>query len=140
MKARREATNDDTFPGTATGVVVSDPLPVGLTSFVWSGSNGHSGTGAISDTIASLAPGAGVTYTVTATVNPSATAQLVNTVTVTAANDTDTTNNRIEMRLICSPSYLGKLMMCRDYQSSAAWVSTIANSHSPILSGIAHLC
>src|SRR5207249_4667838 len=80
-------------PSTATNVTVSDSVPVGLTSFVWSGSNGHSGTGAISDTIASLAPGAGVTYAVTATVNPSATGSLANSVTVTAAIDTNAANN-----------------------------------------------
>jgi uncharacterized repeat protein (TIGR01451 family) len=79
-------------PSTATGVGVSDPVPAGLTSFVWSG-NGHTNvSGPISDTIASLAPGASVVYTVTATVDPSATAQLVNTVTITAANDTKPTN------------------------------------------------
>src|SRR5207249_11680451 len=44
-------------PSTATNVAVSDPLPAGVTSFTWSG-NGHSSTGALSDTIATLAPGA----------------------------------------------------------------------------------
>src|SRR5439155_248482 len=80
-------------PSTATSVAVSDPLPAGVTSFSWSG-NGHTNVaGAISDTIASLAPGASVTYTVVASVSPSATGSLVNTVTVTAANDTNTGNN-----------------------------------------------
>ena len=64
-----------------------------MTCFNWSG-NGHTNvSGAISDTIASLAPNATVIYTVTATVDPSATGQLVNTVTVTAANDTSSANN-----------------------------------------------
>src|SRR5207253_2627967 len=59
----------------------------------WSG-NGHTNvSGALSDTIASLVPGDSVTYTVGASINPSATADLVNTVTVTAANDTNTGNN-----------------------------------------------
>ena len=80
-------------PSTATNVSVSDLVPSGLTSFVWTGSNGSSGTGAISDIITSLAPGASVVYTVTATVSPSATGTLANTVTVTAANDTNTANN-----------------------------------------------
>ena len=80
-------------PSTATNVAVSDPVPAGEVSFVWSG-NGHTNvSGAISDTIASLAPGASVVYTVTASVDPSATAQLVNAVTVTAANDTNPNNN-----------------------------------------------
>ena len=80
-------------PSTATGVVVSDPLPAGIASDTWSGSDGSSGTGTLSDTIASLAPSASVVYTVTAAVDPATTGQLVNTVTVTAANDTDPANN-----------------------------------------------
>ena len=80
-------------PSTATNVAVSDPLPAGVTSFVWSG-NGHTNVaGAISDTIASLLPGGNVTYTVTAQISASATGSLVNTVTATAANDTNSANN-----------------------------------------------
>src|SRR5207245_2161376 len=44
-------------------------------------------------TISSLAPGASVSYTVVAQISPSATADVVNTVTVTAANDTNAANN-----------------------------------------------
>jgi Ca2+-binding RTX toxin-like protein len=47
----------------------------------------------VSDTIASLTPGATVTYTVVATISASASGSLTNIVTVTAANDTSTTNN-----------------------------------------------
>jgi uncharacterized repeat protein (TIGR01451 family) len=80
-------------PSTATTVSVSDPVPSGLTSFVWSG-NGHTNvSGAISDTIASLAPGSSVVYTVAATANPSATGTITNAVTVNAANDTNPNNN-----------------------------------------------
>ena len=80
-------------PSTALNVSVSDPLPTGLTSFVWSG-NGHTNvSGAISDTIASLAPGTSVVYTATATVRPTATGTLSNTVTVSAANGTNPNNN-----------------------------------------------
>src|SRR5205085_2254500 len=82
----------NTGPSTATNVAVSDTFPAAITSDSWSG-NGTSGTGNISDTIASLAVGATVVYTVTATVNPSATGTLTNTVTVTAANDTNPNNN-----------------------------------------------
>src|SRR5205823_3737583 len=75
-------------PSTATNVAVSDPLPAGVTSFSWSG-NGHTNlSGAVSDTIASLAPGQSVTYTVVASISPSATGSVTNTVTVTSANDT----------------------------------------------------
>src|SRR5207248_4083088 len=80
-------------PSTATNVSVSDPLPAGVTAFSWSSSNGSSGTGALSDTIASLLPGASVTYTVVAAIDPSVTGSVTNTVTVTAANDTNTANN-----------------------------------------------
>ena len=80
-------------PSTATNVAVSDPLPAGVTSATWSGTNGHSGTGALTDTIASLTPGASVTYTFIAQVSPTATGNLVNTATVTAANDTNAGNN-----------------------------------------------
>src|SRR5262249_35915098 len=41
----------------------------------------------------SLASGASVTYTLTAQISPSATGSLVNTVTVTSANDTNSANN-----------------------------------------------
>jgi uncharacterized repeat protein (TIGR01451 family) len=80
-------------PNTATNIAVNDTVPAGLSSFVWSG-NGHTNvSGNIVDTIASLASGASVVYTVNATVLPGATAQLVNVVTVSAANDTNTNNN-----------------------------------------------
>src|SRR5205085_1565956 len=74
-------------------VAVNDAVPAGVSSFTWSG-NGHTGvSGALSDTIASLAPGATVTYTVTVQTDPAATGSLVNTVTVSAANDTNSANN-----------------------------------------------
>ncbi len=80
-------------PRAAKAPAVSDPLPAGVTSFSWSG-NGHTNVaGAISDTIASLAPGASVTYTVVAAISPSATGSLVNTVTVNTADDTNLANN-----------------------------------------------
>src|SRR5436309_1195384 len=83
----------NTGPSTATNVTVSDPLPAGVIAASWSGSNGHSGTGALSDTIASLAPGASVTYTMTVQISDAATGALVNTVTVVAAGDTNSAND-----------------------------------------------
>jgi hypothetical protein len=80
-------------PSTANNVAVSDPVPTGLSSFVWSG-NGHVNvSGAISDTIVSLAPNATVVYTITATVDSAATGTLSNTATVAAANDPNPNNN-----------------------------------------------
>ncbi|HLN95136.1 MAG TPA: hypothetical protein VK183_05820, partial [Flavobacterium sp.] len=56
--------NSGDFP--ADNVVVALPLPLGVTSMTWTGSDGSSGSGALSTTIASLAPGATITYTITA--------------------------------------------------------------------------
>src|SRR5207248_3117424 len=80
-------------PSTATSISVSDALPAGVTGFTWSGNGKTNQSGALSDTIASLLPGASVTYTVVVTIDPSTTGVLTNTVTVTGANDTNTANN-----------------------------------------------
>ncbi len=80
-------------PSTATSVLVSDTLPAGIASDSWSGTDGSSGAGPINDTIGSLAVGGTVTYTVIASVSPSATGTLSNTVTVSTANDTNSSNN-----------------------------------------------
>jgi uncharacterized repeat protein (TIGR01451 family) len=86
-------------PSTATGVAVADTLPTALTGATFTstqtgGATGNTatGTGDIADTV-DLPPGATVTYTVTGTVDPSATGNLANTATVTAANDTDAAND-----------------------------------------------
>src|SRR4029077_16110822 len=83
----------NTGPSTATNVAVSDPLPAGVASFSWSGNAHTNVSGPLSDTIASLASGGSVTYTVVAAISPAATGSLANTVTVTAANDTNNANN-----------------------------------------------
>src|SRR5262249_19659058 len=80
-------------PSTATNVAVSDPLPARVPPFTWSGKRHTNVSGPLTDTIASLAPGATVTYTVTAQIGAAATGTLVNTVTVAAANDTSSANN-----------------------------------------------
>jgi uncharacterized repeat protein (TIGR01451 family) len=80
-------------PATATNVGVADPVPTGITLLSWSGTDGSSGVGNLIDTIGSLAPGASVTYTLTATVDPAATGTLTNIATVTAANDSNPANN-----------------------------------------------
>ena len=75
-------------------VAVSDPVPAGIvTSHTWTcvGSNGAtctaSGSGAISDTIATMPAGSAVTYTITATAASTLPAQVTNTVTVTPPTD-----------------------------------------------------
>src|SRR5262249_14333859 len=77
----------------ATGVVVSDTFPAGITSDTWVGSDGGSGTGSARGSEARLAPGGNVTYTVTATVSPSATGTRYSTVTGNAEDYTNTGNN-----------------------------------------------
>ncbi len=53
-------------PYAATNVVVTNPIPAGITAFSWTGSNGSSGTNsALNNTIPSLAVGQTVTYTIT---------------------------------------------------------------------------
>lgn len=73
-------------PSDATSVVVSDPLPANIPSgnVTWSGSNGTSGSGALSDTIATLVNQTTVTYTVNVLVPSDYTGDLVNTVSVTS--------------------------------------------------------
>jgi hypothetical protein len=58
-----------------------------------SGNGQNNVSGPISDSIARLAPAASVIYTVTAAVDPAATGTLSNTVTVSAANDTNPGND-----------------------------------------------
>ncbi|WP_329804332.1 Ig-like domain-containing protein, partial [Flavobacterium facile] len=69
-------------PTAATNVNVVDNAPTGTTFTSWSSSNG-SGTGNINDTIATLAVGQTVTYTVNVDVPATLLGNLVNTVTVT---------------------------------------------------------
>ncbi len=75
-------------PSAVTGATVSDPLPFGITTASWvcSASAGStcasSGTGAIADTVHLLSGGT-LTYTLTLTIPPGRTGDLVNTVTVT---------------------------------------------------------
>ncbi len=76
-------------------VAVSDPVPAGIvTSQTWTcaGTGGAtckaSGSGAITDTIASMPAGSAVTYTITATADSTLPAQVTNTVTVTPPTDT----------------------------------------------------
>uniref|UniRef100_UPI0030EEC6CF Ig-like domain-containing protein n=1 Tax=uncultured Flavobacterium sp. TaxID=165435 RepID=UPI0030EEC6CF len=71
-------------PDDATNVVVSDALPSGITTATWSGDNGSSGTGALLDTLPTLANGTTVIYTLTLTVPSSYTGNLTNVVTITS--------------------------------------------------------
>ena len=76
--------------GGATGATVTDTLPATLTGATWTcvGANGGTctpaGSGNINDTV-NLPAGGSVTYTLSATVSPSATGTLSNTATVATA-------------------------------------------------------
>jgi hypothetical protein len=84
-----------------TGATVSDTIPAGATGFSYhttgtiSSGWTASGSGAINDTV-NLEVGGSITYTVTATIDPSATGSLTNIATVTAPAgiaDPNTANN-----------------------------------------------
>ncbi|OYU81024.1 MAG: hypothetical protein CFE23_05890, partial [Flavobacterium sp. BFFFF1] len=81
-------------PQAATQVHVQNPLPAGITTMTWTSTATPSGSGAIDETIPSLANGESIVYTVTITVPASFTGSLVNTATVsTTPVDSSTTNN-----------------------------------------------
>jgi uncharacterized repeat protein (TIGR01451 family) len=74
----------------ATGTVVADPIPTGIASQTWTcaASGGAacpnaSGSGSLSETLATFPAGSSVTYTVTATVSATPPAQVTNTATAT---------------------------------------------------------
>ncbi len=75
--------------GAATGLTIADPLPSALTSATYTatetgGASGYtaSGSGNIDDTAVSLPAGSTITYTLTATVSPTASGTLSNTPTL----------------------------------------------------------
>ncbi|NBR07244.1 MAG: DUF11 domain-containing protein, partial [Planctomycetes bacterium] len=80
-------------PSTATNVKVNDMLPDGLLSAMWTGSNGSSGQGNLSDTIASLGSGKSVTYLLTCNISESLTGSIVNSVNVSSDYNTETMDN-----------------------------------------------
>jgi uncharacterized repeat protein (TIGR01451 family) len=100
-------------PSAVTGAAVADNLPAGIASATWTAvaSGGASvaaasGTGSIATTV-NLAPGATVTFTIHATIDPSATGTLANTATITApagVTDQDTTNNSTTDTLTLTPT------------------------------------
>ncbi len=71
-------------PATVNNLDVNGVLPAGVTEVSWTGSNGSSGTGTIDDTIATLANGGVVTYTVTLVVPLGTTGDFTHTVTTAA--------------------------------------------------------
>ncbi len=80
-------------PSDATGVVVTDTLPAGVT-FVSASSGCTESGGTVTCTVGDLADGASATLDIVVTVDPSTTGTLTNTASVSAdQNDTDTTND-----------------------------------------------
>jgi len=78
---------------TASNIVVSDPLPVGITSASWISDNGTSGTGALNDILTTLTNGEEVTYTVTLSIPENYMGDLTNTVTVSSSTTDDNLSN-----------------------------------------------
>jgi len=79
---------------TATNVVISDPVPAGIASYEWTctATNGAScaaasGSGGISETIASFPPGGRLTYTVLATLDMNPPTSVLNVVAVSPAGN-----------------------------------------------------
>jgi uncharacterized repeat protein (TIGR01451 family) len=113
-------TNDG--PSNVTGATVADAIPAAVTGVSWTSSvsgnasvsSGATGSGNSLAATVNLAAGTGnsVTFTITGTVSPSATGNLVNTATVTApagtadnnaannsATDTDTANPEVDLSI-----------------------------------------
>ncbi|MHA3789789.1 choice-of-anchor L domain-containing protein, partial [Flavobacterium hauense] len=97
-------------PYAASNVVVSNPIPAGITAFSWTGSNGSSGTNtALNNTLPTLAAGTTITYTITLGVPLGYTGNLASTASVTtSSNDpvpgnntaTDTDSNVLSADLV----------------------------------------
>jgi large repetitive protein len=79
-------------PSDATGVSISDPIPAG-TSFVSASNGGSLAAGTVTWAIGNLASGASRTRTLFVTVNPSRTADLSNTATVSGDQSDPTPGN-----------------------------------------------
>ncbi|HEX8268759.1 MAG TPA: choice-of-anchor L domain-containing protein, partial [Flavobacterium sp.] len=82
-------------PNAATNVLVSNPIPAGISYFSWVGSNGSTGYNVpVTNTIANLAVGAIVTYTVTVEVPAAYSGNLTSTTTISSpVADPNTANN-----------------------------------------------
>uniref|UniRef100_UPI00135BC3BD choice-of-anchor L domain-containing protein n=1 Tax=Flavobacterium sp. MK4S-17 TaxID=2543737 RepID=UPI00135BC3BD len=77
-------------PEKATMINVGNPIPLGITNFSWTGSNGSSGTNvALSNNIAQIAVGETVTYNITLQVPTTFTGNLTSQVNVSSTNITD---------------------------------------------------
>jgi uncharacterized repeat protein (TIGR01451 family) len=103
-------------PGDVTGASIADTLPAILTGVNYTATSTtasgftSSGSGNIADTSVNLPSGSTVTYTVHATLSPSATGSLVNTATVNppgSVNDTNAANNAsTDTQTVASPADL----------------------------------
>ncbi|AWM13994.1 hypothetical protein DI487_09085 [Flavobacterium sediminis] len=98
-------------PGVATNVVVSNPIPAGITYFSWTGSNGSYGINApLNNTIASLAVGQTITYVITLEVPFSVSGDFTNQASATSSTfDPDMANNTSQDTDINSNSFVGNV-------------------------------
>ncbi|WP_423454206.1 IPTL-CTERM sorting domain-containing protein [Ottowia sp. VDI28] len=106
-------TATNTGPDAVTNATIADDFPAGVSSATWSasatgGATGFSasGSGNISNAV-SMPVGSTITYTVVATINPSATGSISNTVTISPPADTadpNTSNNTATNPVTLTPS------------------------------------
>ncbi|RZL18610.1 MAG: DUF11 domain-containing protein, partial [Pedobacter sp.] len=81
-------------PLVAGGVVVSNVIPAGITTYSWTGSNGSNGNNVpLNNNIGSLLVGQTITYTIIAQIPSDFTGNLTNTVSVALASDDNTVSN-----------------------------------------------
>ncbi|OYU83378.1 MAG: hypothetical protein CFE24_11540, partial [Flavobacterium sp. BFFFF2] len=73
-------------PDLASGVVITNPIPAGITQFTWTGSNGTSGTNALNTAIPFLAVNQVITYTINLTIPAGFTGNLTNQSSITTAS------------------------------------------------------
>lgn len=83
-------------PGSVTGALVTDNLPAQIANWTWTcntpgvnGCDGMNSNANFSDSV-NLPSGASIVYTVTANISPTASGDLINTASVSAAGSTDT--------------------------------------------------
>ncbi|AWA28919.1 hypothetical protein HYN48_01810 [Flavobacterium magnum] len=89
-------------PQAANTIAVANPIPAGVTVMNWTGSNGSSGTGALTNTIQYLGVGNSVTYTVTIQV-PATGNSVVSTATTTLASDPNPANSTATATMTMTP-------------------------------------
>ena len=127
-------------PSTAQNVVVTDALPSGITVMNWTSNLGTSGTGALNETIPSIANGGSVIYTVTIAIPVSYTGALTNIATVSSdTTDPDTSCVQCtDTDNLCTPpsiSTAGPIKKCDDTVADGFTEINLTQFNSTITQG-----